>query len=62
MPIVRLAMAARELGDGEELLVEATDPAFLADVRAWAKMAGYTLAQEIDQDVKQVVVRRGAPA
>ena len=43
MPIVRLAMAVRKLDAGAELWVEATDPAFELDVKAWAEMTGNEL-------------------
>ncbi|MGE3173177.1 MAG: sulfurtransferase TusA family protein [Planctomycetota bacterium] len=58
MPIVQLAMALRDLEVGEEILVEATDPAFLADVRAWSRMTGHPLDDELDGEVKQVRVRK----
>lgn len=58
MPIVQLAMALRELQEGEEIVVEATDPAFLVDVRAWSRMTGHPLADEQDGEVKQVRVRK----
>ena len=40
MPIVRLSMAVRSLTEGDLLWVEATDPAFELDLRAWAEMTG----------------------
>lgn len=58
MPIVKLAMAMRDLAVGAELLVEATDPAFLADVRAWSRMTGHAIAELADAEVKQVLVRK----
>ncbi len=59
MPIVEMATAIRELQPGEVLAVEATDPAFLADARAWAEVTGNALIEELDGDVKRIVVRRG---
>lgn len=58
MPIVQMAMALRTLAPGDELLVEATDPAFLADVRAWSRMSGNPIEDEQDGPVKQVRVRK----
>lgn len=62
MPIVKLAMALRGMAVGEEVLVEATDPAFLADVRAWSRMTGNPIAREADGAVKQVVVTKAGGA
>ena len=58
MPIVQLAMAIRTVAPGDEVAIEATDPAFLADVRAWSRMTGHAIAQEDDGVVKQVVIRK----
>lgn len=58
MPIVKLAMAVRGMAQGDEVLVEATDPAFLADVRAWSRMTGNPIHGEQDGPVKQVTVRK----
>ena len=57
MPIVRLAQAVKELASGEELVVEATDPAFPADVRAWAEMTGHSIVDIVEGPVPRVVVR-----
>ncbi len=62
MPIVQLAMAIRDLRAGDTVAIEATDPAFLVDVRAWSRMTGNPIASEVDAAVKQVVIRKaGAP-
>jgi TusA-related sulfurtransferase len=58
MPIVRLALSLRALAVGDRLLVEATDPAFLADVTAWSRMTGHELEQTCDGEVKQALVRK----
>ncbi len=58
MPIVRLAMAIRSAAVGDEVVVEATDPAFLADVRAWSRMTGHAIEREVDGAVKQAVIRK----
>lgn len=58
MPIVQLAQAVRKLAIGEELEVEATDPAFLPDAQAWARMTGNELCDAIDGAVKRIRVRR----
>lgn len=58
MPIVQLAMAIRKLAIGDELEVEATDPAFLPDAQAWSRMTGNELCETIDGAIKKVRVRR----
>ena len=50
MPIVRISQAIRELEVGDQLRVEATDPAFEADVRAWAHRLGHSLESFEDND------------
>lgn len=41
MPIVRISTTARELKPGDTLRVEADDPAFRADVHAWARRSNF---------------------
>ena len=43
MPIVQISLAVNKLSAGDELVVEATDPAFEADLRAWCEMTGHKL-------------------
>ncbi len=45
MPIVRLSLAAKSMRAGEEVVVEATDPAFEMDVAAWSEMTGHELRE-----------------
>lgn len=40
MPIVRISLTVKEMQPGEVLEVQATDPAFEADLRAWSEMTG----------------------
>lgn len=40
VPVLRLAKAAVEVGDGGFVLIRADDPAFPRDLRAWARSAG----------------------
>ena len=40
MPIVKLSLAVRALPAGSTVQIEATDPAFEADLRAWSDMTG----------------------
>lgn len=41
MPIVRISTVARDLRQGDALRVEADDPAFRADVHAWARRSNF---------------------
>ncbi|QDV05447.1 Sulfurtransferase TusA [Planctomycetes bacterium Poly30] len=43
MPIVQLSLRVRDLAPGDLLTVEATDPAFRADISAWSEMTGHRL-------------------
>ena len=43
MPIVELSIAVRDMQPGDRIVVEATDPAFEPDIRAWAEMTGHSL-------------------
>ncbi len=43
MPIVRISQAIKGLATGDTLVVEATDPAFHADIRAWSERMGHEL-------------------
>ncbi len=58
MPIVQLAMKIRGVAVGDVVFVEATDPAFLADVRAWSRMTGQAIDELGDGEVKRVRVNK----
>lgn len=58
MPIVQLALKIRGVQVGDFVHVAATDPAFLADVRAWSRMTGQGIEEVGDGDVKQVRVHK----
>lgn len=45
MPIVRISRAYKELEGGQVLAVEADDPAFRADVEAWATKIGARIVE-----------------
>lgn len=42
-PIVKLSRAIARMAPGDELVVMADDPAFAADVAAWAQLTGNRL-------------------
>jgi tRNA 2-thiouridine synthesizing protein A len=59
MPIVKTAIAIRELASGELLEVLATDPGSVADFAAWAKSTGNALVdQGLDGGVYRFLLRR----
>ena len=43
MPIVKISKQMRKMASGDVLVVEATDPAFRADLDAWIKRFGHEL-------------------
>jgi TusA-related sulfurtransferase len=43
MPIVKISKQMRQMSSGDVLVVEATDPAFRADLDAWVKRFGHEL-------------------
>ena len=61
MPIVKISKALKKMGPGERLEVVASDPAFKADVEAWARKTGNALIEFTDgDDVKRVVIEKAA--
>jgi TusA-related sulfurtransferase len=48
----------KSLPVGGTLRVEATDPAFLADIQAWAKSLKHRLVEFQDGPVKKAVVEK----
>lgn len=43
MPIVRLSQTMRKMEVGERVAIEADDPAFRADLEAWARRFGHVI-------------------
>jgi tRNA 2-thiouridine synthesizing protein A len=56
MPIVRLSQAMRGLESGAEIVVEANDPAFHADLVAWVRRFGHTLVAFEDGSIRRATV------
>lgn len=56
MPIVKVALRVRDLQQGEALVVQATDPAFLVDMQAWARLTGNELRDIDDGPTKQLTI------
>ena len=60
LPIVQLSLAIKNLDDGRTLLIEATDPAFIPDIKAWVEVTGHELESIESGDVKTAIVRKKA--
>lgn len=60
MPIVKISKAIKKMGAGERLEVEASDPAFQADVEAWSKKTGNPLVSFDDGEVKRAIIEKAA--
>jgi TusA-related sulfurtransferase len=58
MPIVKVSQAIKALATGDLLRVEATDPAFTADVEAWVRRMGHRLVEFHDGPVQQAVIEK----
>ncbi len=56
MPIVRISTLARGLKQGDALTVEADDPAFRADVHAWARRSNFEVQSFEANGTGQVVM------
>ena len=58
MPIVRISKAVKKMTIGQTLVVEASDPAFPSDIRAWIKTMGYELVEFTDGPIQKAVIRK----
>jgi TusA-related sulfurtransferase len=58
MPIVRISQAMKALAPGDRLRVEASDPAFPADVEAWVRRMGHRLLEFHDGPVQHAVIEK----
>jgi TusA-related sulfurtransferase len=59
LPIVKTALAIRELTSGQLIEVLATDPGSSKDFTAWAKTTGHELVESsVDGKVFRYVVRK----
>ena len=58
VPIVRISQAMKAMEPGGVLVVEADDPAFPADIRAWAQMTGNDILALEEGDVMTARLRR----
>lgn len=60
MPIVNISRAMKKMTAGERLGVQASDPAFRADLEAWCKKMGHALESFSGGDVAQAVILKVA--
>ena len=58
MPIVRISQALKAVPVGTRLRIEATDPAFGADIQAWTGTLGHSLLELEDGAIKTAVVEK----
>lgn len=58
MPIVRISQTIKTMASGETLEVTADDPAFGADVNAWAAKMGHQLLEFEEGPVQRAVIRK----
>lgn len=58
MPIVMISKAIKKMEKGQTLHVVATDPAFEADLRAWASRLNHTIVDLTQGDVCEVTIEK----
>jgi tRNA 2-thiouridine synthesizing protein A len=60
MPIVNISRAIKKMDLGQVLEVEATDPAFRADLEAWCNKLGHSLVSFVEGAPSRATVRKAA--
>jgi len=58
MPIVRISLAMKGLAVGQRLRVQATDPAFRADLEAWVRRLGHRLLEYREGTPQQALIEK----
>ena len=58
MPIVKISQAMKTMARGDSLLVQASDPAFKADLEAWVRRLGHRLLEFHDGPTQQAVIEK----
>ena len=58
MPIVKISQAVKAMANGDLLHVDASDPAFQADLEAWIRRMGHRLVKFHDGPVQQAVIEK----
>lgn len=58
MPIVRISQTMKEMAAGDRLRVDASDPAFHADLQAWTRRLGHLLVEFQGGKVQQALIEK----
>ena len=58
MPIVKISQTMKQMSAGEMLEVEATDPAFKADLKAWVQQMGHELVEFSNGSIQRAVIKK----
>lgn len=58
MPVVKISQAMKQMSIGQTLEVEATDPTFKADIKAWTQQLGHELVEYTDGAVQRALIRK----
>lgn len=62
MPIVKISQAMKGMSAGETLEVEATDPAFEADLKAWVDQMKHEVVEYNGGPVQRAIIKKGESA
>ncbi len=58
MPIVRISQTVKAMAVGDTLRIEASDPAFRADLEAWTRRLGHLIVEFQAGAVQQAVIEK----
>jgi len=58
MPIVRISQMVKGMAPGDRLSIQASDPAFRADLEAWLRRLGHQLVDFKDGPVQRAVIEK----
>ena len=58
MPLVRISQMVKNMQPGERLRVDASDPAFRADLEAWLRRQGHRLVEFHEGSAQQAVIEK----
>lgn len=59
MPIVQIGRFIKQAAPGARVRVEACDPAFRADLEAWARRGGHTIVEFEPGTIQTAVIEKG---
>jgi TusA-related sulfurtransferase len=55
-PLILISKEVRQMSPGDELVVNATDPNFLIDIKAWSDRTGHPIVSVDEEDDKMTAV------